>query len=227
MLEKTNVKVLDKVVVRFSGDSGDGMQLAGNIFTNISAGIGNQVSTFPDYPAEIRAPQGSLSGVSGFQVSVGTGVYTPGDQADVLIAMNPAALKQNVKFLRPNGVIIVDIDSFKESDLKKALFETNEPFKELGITAQVLEVPVTSMTKNALAESGLDNKSMLKCRNIFALGLVCWLFDRPLESALHHLKTKFAKKPAIYEANAKVIQAGYDYGHNIHASVSTYRIESD
>lgn len=227
MLEKTNVKVLDKVVVRFSGDSGDGMQLAGNIFTNISAGIGNQVSTFPDYPAEIRAPQGSLSGVSGFQVSVGTGVYTPGDQADVLIAMNPAALKQNVKFLKPNGVIIVDIDSFKESDLKKALFETNEPFKELGITSQVLEVPVTSMTKNALAESGLDNKAMLKCRNIFALGLVCWLFDRPLESALHHLKTKFAKKPAIFEANAKVIQAGYDYGHNIHASVSTYRIESD
>lgn len=227
MLEKTNVKVLDKVVVRFSGDSGDGMQLAGNIFTNISAGIGNQVSTFPDYPAEIRAPQGSLSGVSGFQVSVGTGVYTPGDQADVLIAMNPAALKQNVKFLKPNGVIIVDIDSFKESDLKKALFETDEPFKELGITAQVLEVPVTSMTKNALADSGLDNKSMLKCRNIFALGLVCWLFDRPLESALHHLKTKFAKKPAIFEANAKVIQAGYNYGHNIHASVSTYRIESD
>ena len=227
MLEKTNVKVLDKVVVRFSGDSGDGMQLAGNIFTNISAGIGNQVSTFPDYPAEIRAPQGSLSGVSGFQVSVGTGVYTPGDQADVLIAMNPAALKQNVKFLKPGGVIIVDIDSFKEADLKKALFETNEPFKELGITAQVLEVPVTSMTKDALAESGLDLKSMLKCRNIFALGLVCWLFDRPLESALHHIKTKFAKKPAIFEANAKVIQAGFDYGHNIHASVSTYRIESD
>lgn len=227
MLEKTNVKVLDKVVVRFSGDSGDGMQLAGNIFTNVSAGVGNQVSTFPDYPAEIRAPQGSLSGVSGFQVSVGTGVYTPGDQADVLVAMNPAALKQNVKFLKPSGVIIVDIDSFKESDLKKALFTTDDPFKELGITAQVLEVPVTSMTKNALADSGLDNKSMLKCRNIFALGLVCWLFDRPLESALHHLKTKFAKKPAIYEANAKVIQAGFDYGHNIHASVSTYRIESD
>lgn len=227
MLEKTNVKVLDKVVVRFSGDSGDGMQLAGNIFTNVSAGIGNQVSTFPDYPAEIRAPQGSLSGVSGFQVSVGNGVYTPGDQADVLLAMNPAALKQNVKFLKPGGVIIVDIDSFKETDLKKALFETNEPFKELGISAQVVEVPVTSMTKAALADSGLDNKSVLKCRNIFALGLVCWLFDRPLESALHHLKTKFAKKPAVFEANAKVIQAGYDYGHNIHASVSTYRIESD
>lgn len=227
MLEKADVKVLDKVVVRFSGDSGDGMQLAGNIFTNVSAGVGNQVSTFPDYPAEIRAPQGSLSGVSGFQVSVGTGVHTPGDRADVLVAMNPAALKQNVKILKPGGVIIVDIDSFKESDLKKALFETDDPFKELGITAQVVEVPVTSMTKAALAESGLDNKSVLKCRNIFALGLVCWLFDRPLESALQHLKTKFAKKPAIFEANAKVIQAGYDYGHNIHASVSTYRIESE
>ncbi len=227
MLEKTNVKTLDKVVVRFSGDSGDGMQLAGNIFTNVSAGVGNQVSTFPDYPAEIRAPQGSLGGVSGFQVHIGTNVHTPGDKADVLIAMNPAALKQNVKHLKPGGVVIVDIDSFKEADLKKALFETADPFKELNLNAQVIEVPVTSMTKAALAESGLDNKSVLKCRNIFALGLVCWLFDRPLEAAMHHLKNKFARKPAIYEANAKVIQAGYDYGSNIHASVSAYRIESE
>lgn len=227
MLEKTNVKVLDKVVVRFSGDSGDGMQLAGNIFTNVSAGLGNQVSTFPDYPAEIRAPQGSLSGVSGFQVSVGTGVHTPGDNADVLIAMNAAALKTNHRFLKPGGVIIVDIDSFRESDLKKALYTTDNPFEELGIKAQVVEVPVTTMTKAALADSGLDNKSILKCRNIFALGLVCWLFDRPLESALRHLKNKFAKKPAVYEANAKVLQAGYDYGHNIHASVSTYKVETE
>ena len=226
-MENPKVKMLDKVVVRFSGDSGDGMQLAGNIFTNVSAGLGNSVSTFPDYPAEIRAPQGSLSGVSGFQVSVGSNVHTPGDRCDVLIAMNPAALKQNVKFLKPGGVIIVDIDSFKKEALAKALFTTDDPFKELGITAQVVEVPVTSMTKAALADSGMDNKSVLKCRNIFALGLVCWLFDRPLEAALRMLKNKFAKKPAIYEANAKVIQAGYDYGHNIHASVSTYRIESD
>ena len=227
MLDKTNVKVLDKVVVRFSGDSGDGMQLAGNIFTNVSAGVGNQVSTFPDYPAEIRAPQGSLGGVSGFQVSVGQNVHTPGDKCDVLIAMNPAALKQNVKFLKPGGVIIVDIDSFKEADLKKALFTTDNPFEELGIKAQVVEVGITSMTKAALADSGLDAKSVLKCRNIFALGLVCWLFDRPLDSALRFLKNKFAKKPAVYEANAKVIEAGYNYGNNIHASVSTYRIESD
>ncbi len=227
MLEKTNVKVLDKVVVRFSGDSGDGMQLAGNIFTNVSAGLGNQVSTFPDYPAEIRAPQGSLGGVSGFQVSVGRGVHTPGDACDVLIAMNAAALKTNHRFLKPGGVIIVDIDSFRESDLKKAKYETDKPFEELGIKAQIVEVPVTAMTKAALADSGMDIKSVLKCRNIFALGLVCWLFDRPLEAALLHLRTKFAKKPAVYEANAKVLQAGYDYGHNIHASVTTYKIETE
>lgn len=226
-MNSTRVKTLDKVVVRFSGDSGDGMQLAGNIFTNVSAGLGNTVSTFPDYPAEIRAPQGSLSGVSGFQVSVGSGVYTPGDQCDVLIAMNPAALKQNFKFVKPGGVIIVDIDSFKPENLKKALFATDDPVKELGISAQVVEVPVTSMTKDALADSGMDNKAILKCRNIFCLGLVCWLFDRPLEGAVRMLKNKFAKKPAIFEANEKVIEAGYNYGHNIHASVSTYRIESD
>ncbi len=213
-------------MVRFSGDSGDGMQLVGNIFTNVSAGIGNQVSTFPDYPAEIRAPQGSLGGVSGFQVSVGQDVHTPGDKCDVLIAMNPAALKQNVHHVKDGGVIIVDIDSFKEADLKKALFTTDDPFKELGIKAQVLEVPVTSMTKNALAESGLDNKSIVKCRNFFALGLVCWLFDRPMDSVRHFLSNKFAKKPAILDANTKVLDAGYNYGANIHASVSTYRIES-
>ncbi len=228
MLEKTNVKAIDKVVVRFSGDSGDGMQLAGNIFTNVSAGVGNQVSTFPDYPAEIRAPQGSLSGVSGFQVSVGKGVYTPGDSCDVLVAMNPAALKTNIKFLKPGGVLIVDIDSFTKSDLDKALYTTDDPFAELGITnAQILEVPVTSMTKAALADSGMDNKSMLKCRNIFVLGLVCWLFDRPMDGAIAFIRNKFAKKPAVADANVKVLEAGYNYGANTHATVTTFRIETE
>ncbi|MCM1162985.1 MAG: 2-oxoacid:acceptor oxidoreductase subunit alpha [Muribaculaceae bacterium] len=226
MIEQTNVKTVDKVVVRFSGDSGDGMQLAGNIFTNVSAGLGDKVSTFPDYPAEVRAPQGSLSGVSGFQVSVGADVHTPGDECDVLVAMNPAALKQNYKFVKKGGVIIVDIDSFKEADLKKALFQTLDPFKELDIQAQIVEVPVTSLTKAALADSGMDNKSILKCRNIFALGLVCWLFDRPIEAAVRMLAGKFGKKPAVLAANTKVIEAGYNYGHNIHATVSTVRIES-
>ncbi|MBO5054002.1 MAG: 2-oxoacid:acceptor oxidoreductase subunit alpha [Muribaculaceae bacterium] len=228
MLEKTNVKVLDKVVVRFSGDSGDGMQLAGNIFTNVSAGVGNQVSTFPDYPAEIRAPQGSLSGVSGFQVSVGRGVHTPGDQCDVLVAMNPAALKQNVRFLKPGGVIIVDVDSFTENDLKKAQFKTLDPIAELGLEGfQIMETPVTSMTKAALEGRGMDNKSVLKCRNIFALGVVCWLFDRDINAAKRHLNKKFAKKPAVAEANSLVLDAGYNFGHNTHASVSTYRIETE
>lgn len=228
-MDNTNerVKALRRVAVRFSGDSGDGMQLAGNIFTNVSAGLGNSVSTFPDYPAEIRAPQGSLGGVSGFQVSIGAGVHTPGDECDVLVAMNPAALKQNYKFLRRGGVIITDIDSFTPEGLKKARFETGDAIAELGISAQVVEVPVTSMTKAALVDSGMDNKSVLKCRNIFALGLLCWLFDRPLEHVLGMLRAKFAKKPAVFEANAKVLQAGYDYGHNIHASVSTYRVETD
>ena len=227
MLEKSNVIALEKVVVRFSGDSGDGMQLAGNIFSNVSAQVGDQISTFPDYPAEIRAPQGTLSGVSGFQVSVGHGVHTPGDLADVLVAMNPAALKQHAKFLKPNGVAIVDIDSFRKADLDKALYTTDDPYTEIGLKAQVVEVPISSMVKNALADSGMDLKSIMKCKNMFALGFICWLFDRPVESALHYLKNKFAKKPAVYEANAKVINAGYDYGHNIHASVSTYRIETD
>lgn len=222
-----DIQGLENVVVRFSGDSGDGMQLAGNIFTNVSASVGNQVSTFPDYPAEIRAPQGSLSGVSGFQVNIGRNVFTPGDCCDVLVAMNPAALKRNAGFLKKNGIVIFDSDSCREADLKKAEFKTLDPIAELGIHAQVLEVPITSMTKAALAESGLDAKSVLKCRNIFALGLICWLFDRPLEGALAMLRAKFAKKPAIFEANSKVLTAGFDYGHNIHASVSTYKIQSD
>ena len=133
MTESTKVKVLDKVVVRFSGDSGDGMQLAGNIFSAISAAIGNEISTFPDYPAEIRAPQGTLSGVSGFQVHIGNGVYTPGDKADVLVAMNPAALKTQIQFLKKGGVVIIDTDSFKEADLQKALYQTDDAIAELII----------------------------------------------------------------------------------------------
>lgn len=228
MTDKTNVKTLDRVVVRFSGDSGDGMQLAGNIFSNVSAGVGNQISTFPDYPAEIRAPQGSLSGVSGFQVSVGKGVHTPGDEADVLIAMNPAALKTNLRYLKAGGVVIVDSDSFDAAHLKKAEYATDDPIAELGVDPkQVIMVPMTTLLKETLADSGLDNKSIMKSKNMLALGLVCWLFDRPVESVLHKLQQKFAKKPAVYEANAKVVQAGWDYGHNTHASVSTYKIETE
>ena len=222
------VKELEQVVVRFSGDSGDGMQLAGNIFSTVSATVGNDISTFPDYPADIRAPQGSLSGVSGFQVHIGANkVYTPGDKCDVLVAMNAAALKTQYKFAKSTACIIIDTDAFQKSDLEKAAFKTDNPIEEMGIKQDVIAAPISQMVKDCLADTGMDNKSMLKCRNMFAVGLVCWLFSRDLTIAEEFIREKFAKKPEIAEANIKVIRAGYDYGHNTHASAShTYKIES-
>ena len=227
--DKLEIKELDQVVVRFSGDSGDGMQLAGNIFSTISATVGNGISTFPDYPADIRAPQGSLTGVSGFQVHIGEGkVYTPGDKCDVLVAMNAAALKTQYKYAKPQATIIIDTDSFGPNDLKKAAFETEDYLGEMGIDPdRVIQCPLTTMVKDCLKDSGMDNKAILKCRNMFALGLVCWLFDRDLDLVANFLRDKFAKKPAIAENNIKVVQAGFDYGHNTHSSaVNVYRIES-
>lgn len=227
MADEMMVKELEQVVVRFSGDSGDGMQLAGNIFSNVSATVGNDICTFPDYPADIRAPQGSLTGVSGFQVHIGAGqVLTPGDHCHVLVAMNPAALKTQVKFCKPQGLIITDSDSFGAKDLEKAKFLTDNPFEELGIKQQVLEVPISSMCRDSLKDSGLDNKAALRCKNMFALGLVCWLFNRNLSAAEKMLNDKFAKKPEIAAANIKVLNDGYNYGANTHASTSTYKIES-
>ena len=222
------VKELEQVVVRFSGDSGDGMQLAGNIFSTVSATVCNDISTFPDYPADIRAPQGSLTGVSGFQVHIGANkVYTPGDKCDVLVAMNAAALKTQYKFAKSTACIIIDTDAFQKSDLEKAAFKTDNPIEEMGIKQDVIAAPISQMVKDCLADTGMDNKSMLKCRNMFAVGLVCWLFSRDLTIAEEFIREKFAKKPEIAEANIKVIRAGYDYGHNTHASAShTYKIES-
>ncbi len=223
------MKKLDQVVVRFSGDSGDGMQLAGNIFSTVSATVGNGISTFPDYPADIRAPQGSLTGVSGFQVHIGAGkVYTPGDKCDVLVAMNAAALKTQYRYAKPGATIIIDTDSFGPKDLEKAQFQTEDYLGEMGIDPdRVIQCPLTTMVKDCLADTGMDNKAMLKSRNMFALGLVCWLFDRDLSLVSNFLKEKFAKKPAIAENNIKVVQAGYDYGHNTHSSaMNVYRIES-
>jgi 2-oxoglutarate ferredoxin oxidoreductase subunit alpha len=228
MSEKTKITNLEHVVIRFSGDSGDGMQLTGTIFSNLSAILGNDISTFPDYPAEVRSPQGSLSGISGFQVHLGSKkIFTPGDKADVLVAMNPAALKVNVKNLKLNSVIIIDTDSFEKKDLEKAEFNTDNPFEELGLkTQQIIEAPISTMVRNGLAPFGLDNKSALRCKNMFTLGLVCWLFDLPVDSAMSMLQNKFAKKPDIAKANIKALTDGYNYGHNIQASISTYRIES-
>lgn len=205
------------------------MQLAGNIFSTVSATVGNSISTFPDYPADIRAPQGSLTGVSGFQVHVGAEqVYTPGDQCDVLVAMNAAALKTQYRYAKPGAAIIIDTDSFGPKDLQKAAFGSEDYLGEMGIDPdRVIACPLTTMVKDCLKDSGMDVKSILKCRNMFALGLVCWLFDRDLDIAFNFLREKFAKKPGVAEANIKVIQAGYDYGHNTHSSVANvYRIET-
>ncbi len=229
MKESLEIKELDQVVVRFSGDSGDGMQLAGNIFSTVSATVGNSISTFPDYPADIRAPQGSLTGVSGFQVHIGSEVvYTPGDECDVLVAMNAAALKTQYRYAKPGAAIIIDTDSFGPKDLEKAEFKTEDYLGEMGIDPdRVIACPLTSMVKDCLKDSGMDVKSINKCRNMFALGLVCWLFDRDLDIAFNFLRQKFAKKPAVAEANIQVIQAGYDYGHNTHSSVANvYRVET-
>ena len=232
----------DNIVVRFCGDSGDGMQLTGGLFSSLSAILGNEISTLPDFPAEIRAPQGTLGGVSGFQVNVGKGVFTPGDKADVIVAMNAAALKvcalgskfnkQGATYneadalFKSNAVVVVDTDSFTDGDLKKALYTTDNPFTELGLpeSVQVVPVALTSLTKEALKDSGMDNKAVLKSRNMFALGIVCWLFDRPIDKAIHFLEGKFAKKPALIAPNVKVLTDGYNYGQNLALSINQIRL---
>ena len=223
MKESKDVRRLEEVVIRFSGDSGDGMQLTGTIFSDLSAVYGNSIATFPDYPAEIRAPQGTLGGVSGFQVHIGTNpVYTPGDFADVLVAMNPAALKVNLGHIRKDSLIIIDTDSFGEKDLEKAEFKTMDPIKELGLNPdRVVAASISSMVKESLKELQLDNKSALRCKNMFALGLVCWLFDRTLEHAVDFINKKFGKKELIRQANIKALNDGYNYGANTHASAGT------
>ena len=227
-MDKTKTTELDNVVVRFSGDSGDGMQLTGTLFSNLSAILGNEISTFPDFPSEIRAPQGTLGGVSGFQVHLGSSkIYTPGDDADVLVAMNPAALKVNAKAIKKGGVIIYDVDSFEKSDFEKAAFTTENPFEELGISdsIQLIPAPLSSLTQSSLEGFGFDNKTVLRSKNMFALGLICWLFNRPIDQAIHFLTNKFGKKPTLLQANVKVLTDGFNYGNNLHLTISTYVID--
>jgi len=227
-MDKTKTTELDNVVVRFSGDSGDGMQLTGTLFSNLSAILGNEISTFPDFPSEIRAPQGTLGGVSGFQVHLGSGkIYTPGDEADVLVAMNPAALKVNAKAIKNGGVIIYDADSFEKSDFEKAAFTSENPFEELGISdsIQLIPAPLSSLTQSSLEGFGFDNKTVLRSKNMFALGLICWLFNRPINQAIHFLTNKFGKKPTLLQANVKVLTDGFNYGNNLHLTISTFVID--
>lgn len=226
-MEQNSVRELQDVVIRFSGDSGDGMQLTGTLFSDTSALMGNGISTFPDYPAEIRAPQGTVAGVSGFQVHFGNHRESnPGDYCDVLIAMNPAALKANRKWLKPGSTVILDGDSVTEEHLKRAGFATTDFVAELKLDEYNLIVPdITSMTREALKETGLDNKAIVKCKNMFALGICFWMFDRPEEHALKYIDTKFLKKnPAVAQANKLALRAGYDYAANTHQFANTYKV---
>lgn len=219
------------------------MQLTGNMFAQLGAELGHEISTLPDFPAEIRAPQGTLGGVSGFQVELGSEVYTPGDKADVIVAMNAAALKvctlgshfnhpqahfdEQFALFHRNAIVIVDTDSLSDKDLEKAQYHTDNPFTELGIpeTVQIVPVALTTLTKEALKDSGMDNKSMLKCRNMFALGLIYWLFDEPMEKAIHLLEDKFKKKPALIAPNTKVMVDGYNYGNNLALNITRFHLE--
>jgi len=215
----------EEVVIRFSGDSGDGMQLTGTLFSNTSALFGNDLSTFPDYPAEIRAPQGTVGGVSGFQVHVGhSEVYTPGDYADVLVAMNPAAVKANAKFIREGGTIIIDEDNFTEKNIKKAGYE-NDPVKEDKLDRyNIISAPITTMVKETLKDHGLDPKTVIRTKNMFALGMVYWLFGRDLEYTEEYFKSKFSKRPQIIEANSTVLRAGYHYAETIEGMIPIYKV---
>lgn len=224
-MKDAKVIELEEVAIRFSGDSGDGMQLTGTLFSDTSALLGNDISTFPDYPSEIRAPQGTVGGVSGFQVQLGKKkITTPGDLAHVLVAMNPAALKANAAFLNPGASIIFDVDSFNEKNFEKAQYKTFDAFAELKLEDFIqIPVPITSMTKESLKELELDNKSVLRCKNMFALGLICWMFDRPLDYIEGFIQKKFSKKnPLIAEANLKVLHDGYNYGMNIQQATPQY-----
>ena len=219
------------------------MQLTGNLFSSLSAILGHEISTLPDFPAEIRAPQGTLGGVSGFQVQLGSSVYTPGDKADVIVAMNAAALKvctlgshfnhpqaqfdDEFALFHRHAIVIVDTDSLTDKDLEKAQYHTDNPFTELGIpeTVQIVPVALTTLTKESLAESGMDNKSILKSRNMFALGLICWLFDEPMDEAIHLLEDKFKKKPALIAPNTKVMVDGYNYGQNLALNITQIHLD--
>ena len=222
-------KVIDTkdVVIRFAGDSGDGMQLTGSLFADMSAIFGNELSTFPDYPAEIRAPQGTVSGVSGFQVHIGSEhITTPGDFCDLLVAMNPAALKANAKWLKRTAMVLIDSDTFDDTGLARAGFE-GDPIAEMHIEDRTIIVaPITTLTHESLKDSGLDKKTIEKCKNMFTLGMACYIYNRPMEYIFQYLERKFGKKkPQLVEPNKKVLKDGFNYAANIQAIANTYSIE--
>jgi 2-oxoglutarate ferredoxin oxidoreductase subunit alpha len=225
MGKKSKVIEREEVVIRFSGDSGDGMQLTGTLFSDTAALFGNDLSTFPDYPAEIRAPQGTVGGVSGFQVHLGhSEINTPGDFSDVLVAMNPAAIKANAKWVKRGGTVIFDKDNFTEKNIEKAGYEKDPIAEEKLDHCIIIDAPISSMVKEALKDYGLDPKSVLRTKNMFALGMVYWLFDRKLKYTEEYFEKKFQNKPGIAEANKVALRTGYYYAETIEALSPVYKI---
>ncbi|HEX5106642.1 MAG TPA: 2-oxoacid:acceptor oxidoreductase family protein, partial [Pirellulaceae bacterium] len=222
-----DVQRIPSATVRFAGDSGDGMQLTGEQFTRTSALLGNDVSTFPDFPAEIRAPRGTLAGVSGFQVHfASTDIFTPGDTLDALVVMNPAALKTNLTDLRKGGVLIANADNFEKKDWEMAGYDENPLDAEvLEHTYQLYKVPMTKIVREALKDMGMSQKEVDRCKNFFALGLVYWLYGRDMDPTLRFLNAKFATKPEIVESNTRALKAGWNYGETTDAFASTYKVE--
>ncbi|HXU21615.1 MAG TPA: 2-oxoacid:acceptor oxidoreductase subunit alpha [Verrucomicrobiae bacterium] len=218
-------ELIDRAVIRFCGDSGDGMQITGSQFTNTVALYGNDLATLPDFPAEIRAPAGTLPGVSGFQVHFSSSdVYTPGDSVDALIAMNPAALKMNIADLKPNGILIVNLNDFGETDLRKAQMTAN-PLEDHSLDAyRLFSVELTKLTRAALKDLGLDNKTVDRCKNFFALGMCYWLYNRSLDNSLRWIEEKFKSKPSLVQANRTAMQAGYSYCEATEAFQISYEI---
>jgi len=224
-LEPHEVEELDKVIVRFAGDSGDGMQLAGTRFTSDSALFGNDLATFPNFPAEIRAPAGTVAGVSSFQVQIADfDILTPGDEADVLVAMNPAALKAHLKGVKPGGMIVANADAFEPRNLKKAGFESN-PLEDGSLEGyRVFAVPMERLTKAAVADTGVSGRDALRSKNLFALGLLGWIFTRPIDPTIDWLEKKFASRPEVAAANIASLKAGYNYGENTAAFKHTFHV---
>lgn len=219
-------ETLDEAVIRFAGDSGDGMQLTGGQFTNATAIVGNDLSTFPDYPAEIRAPAGSLAGVSGFQIHFSSkDIHTPGDELDVLVAMNPAALMANLKDLKPGGMLIVNTNAFTETNLKKVGYESNPLDDGLSGKYQIFQIEITRLTQNALEGMNLPAKIIDRSKNMFALGLMYWLYSRPMENTIKWLQKKFADKPDLLEANLRLLRAGFNYGETTEIFISNYEVK--
>ena len=225
-IKAPNHEVLEAVIIRFVGDSGDGMQLTGTQFSDTSAMFGNDIATFPNYPSEIRAPQGSLYGVSGFQVHIGSvEISTPGDNVDLLVAMNPAGLKTNLHAVKPGHTIIVDTDAFTKKNLEKAQYESNPLEDDSLENYRVIEVAMTSLTKEALKDvEGLDNKSITRSKNMFALGMVYWMYDRSTDYTIDFFNKKFKSNPIVIEANTKVLKAGYNYANTLELIPNSYSI---